>query len=136
MSQEDVEIVRRVTELWTQGGWEAVIEEGLLHPDVEYHDDKNWPEARSAFGASALVERFAEVMEVMGKDAELEVEDLVDCGEGRVVMIFQFRGEARASGIHHEYRWGYDCRVRDGQVDYMHAYLDPNEALEAVGLSE
>jgi ketosteroid isomerase-like protein len=136
MSQENVEIVRRVTEVWNQGGWEAVIDEGLLHPDIEYHDDKKWPEARSAFGTSALVERFVEVMEVLGKDAEVEVEELFDCGEGRVAMIFRFRGEARASGIRHEYRWGYICRVRDGQLNYIHAYLDPQEALKAAGLSE
>jgi len=136
MSQENVEIVRRVTELWNQGGWEAVIAEGLLHPDVEYHDDKNWPEARSTLGAPALIERFDEVLEVMGRDAKIEVEEFIDGGEGRVVLILQFRGEARASGIHHEYRWGYIARVRDGQVDYLHAYLDPTDALAAVGLSE
>src|SRR5438046_10765251 len=116
MSQENVEIVRRVTQVWNQGGWEAVIEEGLLVPDIEYDDDKKWPEARSAFGTSALIERFAEVMEVLGKDAEVEVEELFDCGDGRVVMIFRFRGVARASGIRHEYRWGYVCRVRDGRL--------------------
>src|SRR5690242_1345770 len=136
MSQANVEIVRRVTELWNQGGWEAVIGEGLLNPDVEYHDDKNWPEARSTLGAGALIERFAEVLEVMGKDAKIEVEELIDGGQGRVVLILQFRGEARASGIHHEYRWGYIARVHDGQVDYLHAYLDPNEALQAAGLRE
>ena len=136
MSQENVEVVRRVTQVWNQGGWEAVIEEGLLDPDIEYHDDKKWPEARSAFGATALVERFVEVMEVLGKDAEVEVEELFDCGEDRVTMIFRFRGEASASGIHHEYRWGYDCRVRDGQLNFIQAYLDPQEALEAAGLSE
>jgi len=85
MSQENVEIVRTMAELFNQGGWESAIDEGLLHPQIEYHDDKKWPEARSAFGPSGLVERFVEVMEVLGKDAQVEVEELLDCGDDRGV---------------------------------------------------
>ena len=136
MSQENVEVVRRMAELFNQGGWESAIDEGLLHPQIEYHDDKKWPEARSAFGRSGLVERFVEVMEVLGKDARVEVEELLDCGDDRVLMTFRFSGEARASGIRHDYHWGFLCRVREGQVDYIQAYLAPGQALEAVGLSE
>ena len=89
MSQENVAIVRRTTELWTRGGWQGAIDEGLVHPQVEYHDDKRWPEARSAYGTSALVQRFVDIMELLGKDAQLEVEELFDCAEDRVVMIFR-----------------------------------------------
>jgi len=64
------------------------------------------------------------------------VEELFDFGEDGVVMIFRFRGEARASHIRHDYRWGYVCRVRDGQLNYIHAYLDPQDALQAAGLRE
>jgi ketosteroid isomerase-like protein len=51
-------------------------------------------------------------------------------------MTFRFFGEARASGIPHDYLWGFLCRVRDGQVDYIQAYLDPEAALRAAGLRE
>ena len=76
MSQENVAIVRRTAELWTRGGWRGTIDEGLLHPQIEYHDEKRWPEARSACETSALVERFVEIMELLGRDAQLEVEEL------------------------------------------------------------
>jgi ketosteroid isomerase-like protein len=135
MSDENVEVVRRMVQVWNEAGWAGVVDKGLLHPEVEYHDDRRWPEARSAFGTSELVERFDEIMEVLGKDAEVDVEELLDPGGDRVVVIFRFRGEARASGIRHDYRWGYVCRVREGQIDYMQAYLEPERALEAAGLS-
>jgi ketosteroid isomerase-like protein len=136
MSQENVEVVRKMTEVWNQGGWQAVVDKGILHPEVEYHDDRKWPEARSTFGTAALVERFEDFMEVLGKDAEVDVERLVDPGGDRVVMIFRFTGKARASGIPHDYRWGFVCRVCHGQIDYIQAYLEPELALEAAGLKE
>jgi len=72
----------------------------------------------------------------MSQEAEVDVEELLDPGGDRVVVIFRFRGEARASGIRHDYRWGYVCRVREGQIDYIQAYLEPESALEAAGLSQ
>jgi ketosteroid isomerase-like protein len=136
MSQENLEVVRMMAEAFNQGGWERAIDDGLLHPRIEYHDDRRWPEARSTVGTSALVERFAEVLEVLGKNAHVEVEELLDCEDDWVLMTFRFSGQARASGIRHEYRWSFLCRVCDGQIDYMQAYLDPEEALEAAGLSQ
>ena len=136
MSQENLEVVRMMAEAFNQGGWERAIDDELLDPRIEYHDDRRWPEARSTFGASALVERFAEVLEVLGKNAHVEVEELFDCEDDWVLMTFRFSGEARASGIRHDYRWGFLCRVCDGQVDYIQAYLDPEEALQAAGLRE
>jgi ketosteroid isomerase-like protein len=125
-----------MADAWNQGGWQAVVDQGILHPEVEYHDDRRWPEARSTLGTAALVERFDDVMEVLGKEAKVDVEQLVYPGGDRVVMIFRFTGEARASGIPHDYRWGFVCRVRNGQIDYIQAYLEPALALEAVNPGE
>jgi ketosteroid isomerase-like protein len=136
MSQENVEVVRRVAEVWNQSGWKGCDEEGLLDPDIEYHDDKRWPEARSAHGVAALVGRFEELLEVLGQDAKSEVERLFDAGVDQVVLIFHFQGEARASGIHYDHRWGLLCRVREGRLAFIQAYLEPEAALEAAGLSE
>ena len=136
MSQENVEIVREVAKIWNLAGWQGVADRGLLHPEVEYHDDRGWPEARSALGAADLVKRFDEVLEVLGEESRVEVEQVLNGGGDQVVSIFRFRGVARASGIHHDYRWGYVWRLQEGQIVYMQAYLDPEEALEAAGLSE
>ena len=134
-SKENVETVRRMVDVWNDQGWAGVSDQGLLHPEVEYHDDERWPEARSTVGPSALVDRFVEVMDVLGRDARAELEELHDAGGDSVVMLFRFTGEARASGLPHDYRWGFLCRVRERQITYIQAYLEPERALEAAGLS-
>ena len=133
MSEENVEVVRRVGEAWNESGFQGVIEQGLLHPDIEYHDDRRWPEARSAFGTAAFLERFEEFLDLLGEDASITTEQVLDAGEDQVVVIFRLSGRGRASGIPHDHRWGYLCRVRDGKVHFMQAYLEPQEALEAAG---
>ena len=134
MSRENVDVIRRMVEVWNEAGWEGVADRGLLHPDVEYYDDPRWPEARSVVGPAALVDRFVEVMDVLGKDARAEVEELLDAGGDSVVMIFRFTGEARSSGIRHDYRWGFVFRVNDRRITYIQGYLEPERALEAAGL--
>jgi ketosteroid isomerase-like protein len=136
MSEENVEIVRKLTDIWNEAGWLGVANKGLLDPQVEYHDDQRWPEARSAYGVTELIERFDEILEVLGEESQVELEQVLDAGGNQVVSIFRFTGQARASGLHHEYRWGYVFRIPGGRVDRIQAYLDPEEALEAVGLSE
>ena len=53
-----------------------------------------------------------------------------------VALVFRLTAEGSASQIPYEYRWGFLCRIRNGQIDYIQAYLNPTQALEAVGLSE
>jgi ketosteroid isomerase-like protein len=136
MSQENVEIVRRVGEIWNESGWQGVIDQGLLHPELEYHDDSRWPEARSTYGLEAFLKRFEEFLEAYGEDASSTTEEVLDAGEDRVVLIFRLTTRGRASGIAHEYRWGFLNRVRDGQIVFMQAYLEPEQALEAAELQE
>ena len=131
MSRENVEIVCRATEIWNERGWAGVIEEGLLHPELEYHDDENWPGARSAHGRKALVERFDEVIDLVALNGHIEVQEAVDGGD-YVGIVLCLRGEGAASHIPYEYKWGYLCRVRERQIDYIEAFLDADQALEAV----
>ena len=104
-------------------------------PDIEYHDDPDWPEARSAYGTKALVERFDEVLEAIGHRGYSTVEQTVAHG-AHVGLVVRLTGEGNASQIPYAYRWGFLCRIRDGQVDYIQAYLDATQAVQAVGLSE
>jgi ketosteroid isomerase-like protein len=132
MSRDNVEIVCRAARAWNERGWEAVIKEGLLHPEVEYHDDENWPGARSAHGRTALLEHFDEVMDLVALNGHAEVEQTADGGD-YVGIVLCLRGEGAASHIPYEYKWGYLCRVRERQIDYIQAYLDANAALQAAG---
>jgi ketosteroid isomerase-like protein len=135
MSRENLEIVRRMAAVWNERRWRGVIEAGLLDPGIEYHDDQDWPGARSAFGTAAFLDRFDEVLDAIGEGGHVEVERTA--GEGDYVcLVFRLSGEGTSSHIPYEYRWGFVCRVTGGQIDYIQAYLDPKRALQAVGLRE
>jgi ketosteroid isomerase-like protein len=135
MSRENVELVRRMAEIWNLRRWRGVAGEGLLHPAVEYHDDPGWPESRSARGTDALIARFDEFEDAIAQDGRVEVERIEAAGD-YVALVFRLTGTGTASQAPYTYSWGFLCRVRDGQIDYIQAYLDAKQALESVGLSE
>ncbi len=66
------------------------------------------------------------------------IEDLevFDAGGDRVAAAFRLVGMGKASGVPVDHRIGLAYRFRDGKLWRMRSYLDPAEALEAVGLSE
>jgi ketosteroid isomerase-like protein len=135
MSRENVELVRRMAQAWNERGWQGVVDDGLLDPDVEYHDDQDWPEARSTHGEQALVERFDEIMEAIGKRGHAEVKRTVAHGS-HVALVFQLSGEGTTSDVPYAHSWGFLCRVKGDRIDYIQAYLSAEEALEAASLSE
>ena len=60
---------------------------------------------------------------------------LIDVGD-KVVVIAEWRGRGKASGVVTEWRFGAVYTLRDGKVTGIVSYTDPAEALKAVGLSE
>ena|SRR5687768_4399697 len=62
-------------------------------------------------------------------------ERLMDAGD-QVVIIAEWRGRGKASGVFTTWRYGAVWTLRDGKVTNVVSYTDPSEALEAVGLSE
>ena len=62
-------------------------------------------------------------------------ERLIDAGD-QVVVIAEWRGRGKASGVFTTWRYGAVWTLRDGKVTSIISYTDPTEALEAVGLSE
>jgi ketosteroid isomerase-like protein len=131
MSRENVEIVRRIGETWNESGTRAMTE--FLTEDVFYEDDPKWPDHRTARGKQEVIDRFEEFFEAWGEEWDAPIDRVVDGGEGRVVAIFTLRTVGGASGAEQEYRWGYLFELRDGLVFHFRAFLDPDEALAAVG---
>ena len=61
-----------------------------------------------------------------------EIRDLDD----RIVAIGHMRGRGTKSGAEIESPWAYVVEFNNGKATRVRAYLDPKEALEAVGLRE
>jgi ketosteroid isomerase-like protein len=70
----------------------------------------------------------------------IELERIVDAGD-RLVSIHRLRTRARHTGIEFDSRdedggLAYLWTLRDGKIVHLRAFVDPDEALEAVGLRE
>jgi ketosteroid isomerase-like protein len=131
MSQENVEIVRRIYASWAPGSSPA--DSNLLHPDIEWVN----PSYALEPGTRTGVEAFTSITESLHEtisDFRMDVERLIDAG-GRVVAIATMRGRGGASGVQIERRHGSIWTIRDGQAVRFQWFYEPAEALKAVGLS-
>jgi uncharacterized protein len=132
MSQENVEIVRRIYTCWTPGS--SPPESNLLHPDIEWVNPSDALEPGTRTG----IEAFASITKGLDdtiSDFRMDVERLIDAGD-RVVVIATMRGRGSASGVDIERRHGSIWTVRDGKAVRFQWFYEPAEALEAVGLPE
>jgi ketosteroid isomerase-like protein len=142
MSQENVEALRAFLETWSREPWtpEAwqrgdVIDMHLLDPDVAYEDTvlpDHFGEAyRGHEGIVRAGQRWVESSEWL----LVELEEIVGAGD-RLVSIHRVRSKARHTGIEFGTPLAYAWTFRDGKVIHFQSFLDPAQALAAVGLSE
>jgi ketosteroid isomerase-like protein len=139
MSQENVEIVRR--------GW-AVFIEGMDHGNLTAGFDEGLfaptyalTPAQAPVGAKPYVGRdgFAEWMREWTEDFldwKIKPVTIIDAGNDRVVTVVDQAGRGKGSGAVVELRFGIVFTVKAGQIVEQRNYVDPAEALEAVGLAE
>ena len=132
MSQENVEIVRRSNALFNAGDWDAARE--ALHPDIEWVIAREHPDARTLIGRDAVADYQREWQTAM-PDLHLELDRVVDAGD-KVVTIGAVHGTGTGSGAVVRVPLAIVLTLRDGLIARAEEYLDPDEALEAVGLEE
>jgi ketosteroid isomerase-like protein len=103
-----------------------------MHPEIEYDttlrpDGKVW---HGREGARRALSEWTETWE----DFEMEVERYLDAGDGRVVVLWNERGRAKASGVPLLQSGVTVCTVRDGLIVAMFIGLDRRGTLQAAGL--
>ena len=135
MSQENVEIVRRVSDAYNRRDVEAMLAE--LHPEVAWH-----PWLQLQFGGGATVYRGHQgvrkgIRELEDAFSEIQAEqtEIRDLGE-RVVAIGHLRGRGNESGAITESAIAWIVEFRGGKVIRVREFLDPEKALEAAGLRQ
>jgi ketosteroid isomerase-like protein len=125
-----VEIVRRANALTNEGNLDAAFQ--LLHSEVEWVVAKEHPEARTLIGQGELAQ-YQRDWQQMLPDVRFESDRWVDAGD-RVVGIGTVSGSGRESGADTRVRLAFVFTVRDGLITRVEEYLDPAEALKAIGL--
>lgn len=133
MSQENVELVRRLNDCWSRQDWEGVAE--LCAPDIEQHGTVGGiDEGRVVVGASEI-RRDYENVDATWEEHRIEPEEFIDAGDRVVVLLREFQ-RGKQSGIELEVDTALVVDVRDGRVTRVQGYMDRAAALESAGLAE
>ena len=142
MSQQNAENLRSFLEPWGREPWTleawqrgGVIDMSLLDPDVVYEDTNLPDHAGEAYHGHEGVARAAKRWIEGSEWLLVELEQIVGAGD-RLVSIHRVRSKARYTAIEFDTPLAYVWTFRHGKVIDFRSYRDPEEALEAVGLSE
>jgi ketosteroid isomerase-like protein len=132
MSQENVEIARRLVEWFNAGDVDAL--QAHTTDDVEIVPFRAELEDTVYRGPGAAA-AFAADSDESWEEIRFDAEALRDAGE-RVVAIGQLSARARGTGAEVSARLAMLFEFRGAQLSKARSYTDVEEALEAAGLSE
>ena len=133
MPEQNVEVVRRAFEAFNERDARALIR--LCHPKVEFRSSLD-AEGALYQGPSGVAEYFADLADAFNEEWRAAAEEFRVAPNDSVVLIVRLIGSGRLSGVPIERRIAHVWQLRDGLLWRGHVYLDPREALEAMGLQD
>jgi ketosteroid isomerase-like protein len=132
MSQENVEIVRRSTELWNAGNVEGLRE--LFHPYAVLHVPEGLPEKGPFSGVDQVIQQYQRMHEAF-TNHDLQSTDTEARGDC-VIVRYCWHMRGAYSGVEGELRYTGVFRLSAGKIIDVRYCWDDAEALEAAGLAE
>jgi ketosteroid isomerase-like protein len=139
MSQQNVEVVRRIYEVFA-GDWTAAVSLDASLPEWADPDIRIDMTRRvinpASYDGYAGVGRLLEEVREAWDEWSTQAERLIDAGDSVVVIETQ-RGRGARSGVDvGGARWASIWELRDGRVTAFSGYYSIEDALEEVGLRE
>jgi ketosteroid isomerase-like protein len=132
MSEENVEIVRKLIDAFDRGDLDAWWD--FLSPEVAW-ESLPLPGFRDVYRGRAEAREWRELLlEVF--DYDLEIDELTALSDDRVLMAASGRGRGRGSGLPVERLSWEVFWLADGLIARRQVFWTRDEALEAAGLSE
>ncbi|MGH2982207.1 MAG: nuclear transport factor 2 family protein [Solirubrobacterales bacterium] len=133
MSEESLEVVRRWWASFNEHGMPAL---DLCDEQIEIRNPPDFPVRGSYHGHEGVRQWRTDVFEVVD-DANVEVEKLIDAGDGKtVVMFLRLQGMAIYTRIQFDEPWAAVWRIEGGKLLHAQGYTSRRKALEAAGLHE
>src|SRR4051794_19077396 len=131
MSQENVEIVRALFEVWNAADMDAVRE--LYDPDGIARPPEDWPESGPWVGVDAVMRQWEQQRDTWDSDELILVDHSHDVGD-LVAFRFIWRGTGR--GPEADMDLSCVATMRKGRIFHQEFFWHYAEALETLGLSE
>src|SRR6478752_3432064 len=132
MSQENVELVKRLYDAWEKDGFGVVT--AVMDPDIEYVNPPYAvePGTRRGYEGFAIAARNIHNVYPTRRFEPLEFYDALDQVAVRVRVVARGVGSSAEVDVER----GYLFEVRDGKIVRFAWFNEPLEALKAVGLAE
>ena len=136
MSEENVEVMRRIFEAFNRGDFEGGIQLADTPPEFEFVPSGALiPDLASVQRGADAFRRVVETFTAEFDDARVELHELIDAGD-QVFTSFTLRGRGKHSGVETSWDPLSVWTVRDGRLVRWLGFTDRDTALEAAGLSE
>ena len=132
MSQENVEIVRRVYDALNHSDWDAAFE--AAEPDVELVPPDRSPASAPVRGVEEVRAWAVDQQETVG-DLSIEVEELIEA-DAFILALIQLRIRPHGADADFKLRIAHLWTLRDGKLVRCEVFPEREKALEAAGLSE
>jgi ketosteroid isomerase-like protein len=133
MSRENVEIVKKFTRLFEEGGRDEWRE--YFDPDVVWDTSASKMPAAGVYRGHEGVERFFRDWLATWRDYEIATREYIDAGDA-VVVVFRQGGTGRSSGVRTERDFFGVYDLRESKVVRFRQFESRGEAIEAAGLPD
>ena len=133
MSQENVELVRLAVDATNRRDLATL--DAIWCEEGEFRSTFAASEGRVFRGRQGIRDYFDTLGDVFD-DMRIEIEEITDVGEDRLVVALRVSGRGKGSGVNVEQRNGQVWTFVDGKIARIDSFMNRAEALEAVGLSE
>jgi uncharacterized protein len=132
MSQENVEVVRRIYAAWQQHGlWSA---SGDLDPAIEWVNPDNAIETGTRRGVDAFEAAWSKVSDSF-EEVQFDLDEFLDAGDD-VVLVTTMRARGRGSGVDVEDPQAHVWTIQRGKAVRLQWFHDSDQARQAAGLRE
>ena len=133
VSEEIVELVRKASEAFNEGGVEA-LRPFCIEEEIVFEEPPEQPAPRRAEGADEVTSLFKQFDEAWAEHRS-ELEEVRSVGSDRVLTLTveHFRGR---DGVEVSAPCGSIFTLRDGKIIRWQSFWDQQTALKAAGFSE
>jgi uncharacterized protein len=132
MSEENVEVVKRLYRAWGAGNPEEAL--WLMAPDVVWIAIEDAPDAGTYRGTAGVLAYFGDWLQDF-EDLRMDFDELIEAGEF-LIAVQRGRARGKRSGVDVDLRYAVVYEFADGRITRVREFRTKEQALEAAGLSE
>ena len=107
----------------------------LTDPAVEWHSSISVISEGGAYHGHEGVRQYLRDVDETFESLSATMDQMLDVGD-LVLAVGRLHYRGKASGVEQAAHFGWVYRFRNGKLVYLRAFRDPEQALEAVGVSE